>query len=43
MIEAREGKVLGLSPTSKREEYIPNTFFPALKAVIERKIGLKFK
>lgn len=36
-------QILGLSKESKSEEYIPNYFFPALKARIERKLGVKFR
>lgn len=36
-------RILGLSDASKSEEYIPNYFFPALKARIERKLGVKFR
>jgi hypothetical protein len=34
--------ILGLSKESKYDEYIPNYFFPALKARIQRKLGFKF-
>jgi hypothetical protein len=43
LIMQREGeKVLGLSKESKAEEYVPNYFFPALRARIERRLGIGF-
>lgn len=43
LIKKYGGQILGLSPESKREEYVPNYFFPELKARIESKLGLKME
>lgn len=42
-LEAKYGEeILGLSDESKREEYLPNYFMPALKKRIFNKIGVNF-
>lgn len=40
LIKKYGGQILGLSADSKNEEYIPNYFFPELKARVETKLGL---
>lgn len=41
LIKKYGSQILGLSKESRTEEYTPLYFFPALKARIERKTGLK--
>lgn len=43
LIKKYGGQILGLSTDSKNEEYIPNYFFPELKARVEGKLGLKMQ
>ena len=40
LIKKYGGQILGLSKASKSEEYIPNYFFPLLKAKIFERTGL---